>query len=172
MPCAPLPAPLISGIFGFRRQALQIGVRFLKFIRLHRYRLKLCLILIVCAMFRLGEPRPLRRPLGLSSPPHRYFLEQIGAGDLRPHRPQPSRRWFSAAGLDGQCLRRSRHRPVPRFNFRCRRPSRSIKEGLAMSHCSTNTRIFLLAMALWPCAPARAQQPIDVTPLAPRLEAD
>ena len=34
-------------------------------------------------------------------------------------RPQPSRRWFSAAGLDGQCLRGSRHRPVPRFNFRC-----------------------------------------------------
>jgi hypothetical protein len=64
-------------------------------------------------MFRLGEPRPLRRPLGLSSPPYRYFLEQIGAGDLRPHRPQPT------AGLDGQCLRRSRHRPVPRFNFRC-----------------------------------------------------
>ena len=58
-------------------------------------------MLIVCAMFRLGEPRPLRRPLGLSSPPYRYFLEQIGAGDLRPHRPQPSRRWFSAAGLDG-----------------------------------------------------------------------
>ena len=62
-------------------------------------------------------------PLGVRSgcpaPPYRYFLEQIGAGDLRPHRPQPSRRWFSAAGLDGQCLRRSRHRPVPRFNFRC-----------------------------------------------------
>src|SRR5258705_9588091 len=52
----------------FRRQALQISVRFLKFIRLHRYRLKLCLMLIVCAMFRLGEPRPLRRPLGLSTP--------------------------------------------------------------------------------------------------------
>ena len=47
---------------------MQISVRFLKFIRLHRYRLKLCLMLIVCAMFRLGEPRPLRRPLGLSSP--------------------------------------------------------------------------------------------------------
>ena len=51
-------------------------------------------MLIVCAMFRLGEPRHLRRPLGLSSPPYRYFLEQIGAGDLRPHRPEPSRRWF------------------------------------------------------------------------------
>ena len=47
---------------------MQISVRFLKSIRLHRYRLKLCLMLIVCAMFRLGEPRPLRRPLGLSSP--------------------------------------------------------------------------------------------------------
>ena len=99
---------------------MQISVRFLKFIRLHRYRLKLCLMLIVCAMFRLGEPRPLRRPLWLSSPTVPLFSrEEIGAGDLRPHRPQPSRRWFSAAGLDGQCLRRSRHRPVPRFNFSC-----------------------------------------------------
>ena len=44
-----------SGIFGFQRQALQISVRFLKFIKLHRYRLKLCLMLIVCAMFRLGD---------------------------------------------------------------------------------------------------------------------
>ena len=52
---------------------MQISVRFLKFIRLHRYRLKLCLMLIVCAVFRLGEPRPLRRPLGLSSPTVQLF---------------------------------------------------------------------------------------------------
>jgi hypothetical protein len=109
---------------------LQISVRFLKFIGLHRYPLKLCLMLIVCAMFRLGEPRHLRRPLGLSSPPYRYFLEQIGAGDLRPHRPQPSRRWFSAAGLDGQCLRSfsSSSRSSVQFQVRRnRRPSRSTK---------------------------------------------
>jgi hypothetical protein len=58
------------------------------------------------------EPRPLRRPLGLSSPTVPLF-SRAGAGDLRPHRPQPTAR------LDGQCLRRSRHRRVPRFNFRC-----------------------------------------------------
>jgi hypothetical protein len=44
-------------------------------------------------------PCKLGRPLLAPAPPHRYFLEQIGAGDLRPHRPQPSRRWFSAAAI-------------------------------------------------------------------------
>ena len=45
---------------------MQISVRFLKFIGLHRYRLKLCLMLIVCATFRLW--RAAHRICGHRSP--------------------------------------------------------------------------------------------------------
>ena len=110
---------------------MQISVRFLKFIRLHRYRLKLCLILIVCAMFRLGEPRPLRRPLGLSSLQYRYFLEQIGAGGRSASAPSAAvpalvfsrrSRWAMSASFS------SSSRSSVQFQVRRnRRPSRSTK---------------------------------------------
>ena len=93
---------------------MQISVRFLKFIRLHRYRLKFCLMLIVCAMFRTRESRaPLRRPLGLSSPTVPLF-SRADWGGRSASAPSAA---FPALVLE--CLRRSRHRPVPRFNFRC-----------------------------------------------------
>jgi hypothetical protein len=93
---------------------LQISVRFLKFIRLHRYRLKLCLMLIVCAMFRLGEPRPLRRPLGLSSPTVPLFSRADWGREIcvRIVRSRPGVGFQPPVSTGNVCV-------VPRFNFRC-----------------------------------------------------
>ena len=106
---------------------MQISVRFLKFIRLHRYRLKLCLMLIVCATFRLGEPRPLRRPLGLSSPTVPLF-SRADSGGRSSSAAVPAlvfsrrSRWAMSASFS------SSSRSSVQFQVRRnRRPSRSTK---------------------------------------------
>ena len=89
-----------------------------------RHRVKLCLMLIVCAMFRLGEPRPLRRPLGLSSPTVPLFsrADWGGRSASAPSAADRRSRWAMSASFS------SSSRSSVQFQVRRnRRPSRFTK---------------------------------------------